>query len=101
MVRRVSLSHGALACLDQDRDRPKTLGGQSTVNVPSSLSHIDAIARAIVREQTNRRKARLGDRARVNLALLYRGRPAGGVGTGRVERGENSTFGDGLEISTL
>jgi hypothetical protein len=63
-----------------------------------SLSQVDALGRAIVREQINRRNARLVDRARVNLMLRYGSCRAGTDGQGRVvERGEIPARNSGLE----
>jgi hypothetical protein len=67
------------------------------VSLHLSLSQADALAGAIVREQTNRRKSRMGNRARMNLSLLYRGCRSVGDGQGR----DNPAFGGGLEVSCL
>jgi hypothetical protein len=43
---------------------------------PTSISGIQGSARAVVRDQLSLEEARLWDRARVNLVLLYGGRRA-------------------------
>jgi hypothetical protein len=67
----------------------------------SSFFDADMIARAILRERTQRRDTRLGNRARVNLTLLYRGWRASGVDPGHAERPANVAFDGGSDLSTL
>ena len=72
---------------------------------PTSIPRGDGQARAVAGEQRSFHEARLWDRARLNLMLLYGGRRSGacngqgGVKKGGVKKGVSSSFGCGdLEI---
>jgi hypothetical protein len=67
---------------------------------PTSIPRGDGQARAVAGEQSSFPEARLWDRARLNLMLLYGGRRPGGChGPGVVKNGVSSSFGCGdLEI---
>jgi hypothetical protein len=67
---------------------------------PTSVPRGDGQARAVAGEQSSFQEARLWDRARLNLMLLYGGRRSGACnGQGGVTNGVSSSFGCGdLEL---
>ncbi len=67
---------------------------------PTSIPQGDGQARAVAGEQSSFQEARLWDRARVNLMLLYGGRRSGACnGQSGVKNGVSSSFGYGdLEL---
>ena len=63
---------------------------------PTSIRRGDGQARAVAGEQSSFHEARLWDRARLNLMLLYGGRRSGACnGQGGVKNGVSSSFGCG------
>jgi hypothetical protein len=63
---------------------------------PTSIPRSDGQARAVAGEQSSFHEARLWDRARLNLLLLYGGRRSVAcTGKGGVKNGVRSSFGWG------
>jgi hypothetical protein len=67
---------------------------------PTSVTQTEGPARTAIRDQVDLHEARLWDRARLNLMLLYGGRRGGlGCGQGNAASGGGTRFGRGeLEL---